>query len=77
MKVNTGNKRSQEVIDGAERDGWHAEFTGGGHVKLTKPGRPAVYCGVSPGDKKAVDVVRRKLRRAEQGIVPWRRDQES
>lgn len=73
--INTGNRRSQEVIDEAERDGWTAEFTGGNHVKLTKPGKPAVYCGMSPGDKNAANIVRKKLRNAERGIIPWRRDQ--
>jgi hypothetical protein len=76
-KITTGNRRSQEVVDEAETLGWKAEFTGGGHIKLSKLGKPAIFCGISPGDRKAAEIVRKKIRNAERGIITWRRDQSS
>jgi hypothetical protein len=55
--------------------GWRAEITGGNHLKFTKPECPAVYFGLTPSICYAPQLVRTKLRRAERGIVPWKRDQ--
>jgi hypothetical protein len=47
--------------------GWRASLTRGGHIRLSKPGRRAVFTASTPGDwrswRNALAAVRREERR--------------
>lgn len=54
----------RQLIKEAEKDGWSAERTRGGHIRFTRPGRGPVFFGSTPGDRRAYMNCRSALRRA-------------
>jgi hypothetical protein len=58
--------RRSELVRLARALGWSvAEITGGGHLKLVRPGCRPVIVANSPGDRRARLNMRAQLRRAE------------
>lgn len=47
-------KRLAMVISYARSHGWSISTTRGGHLRLTKPGRPVVHTSRTPSDHRAV-----------------------
>ncbi|WP_297185353.1 type II toxin-antitoxin system HicA family toxin [uncultured Porticoccus sp.] len=58
-----GYKRLKPLIELAQAEGWHVERTGGGHLKLTKPGLPPIYTGSTSSDHRATRSALARMRR--------------
>ncbi|MFV9655878.1 type II toxin-antitoxin system HicA family toxin [Pseudomonas sp. NY15366] len=55
--INTGRrccKRLWPLFGYAQAHGWQITRTNGGHLRLTKPGRPIVHTSSTPSDWRAV-----------------------
>jgi hypothetical protein len=58
--------RRSELLRLARRLGWRLDgLTGGGHVRLTKPGRPFVIVAATPSDRRWQRNALAQLRRAD------------
>lgn len=49
-----GGKRLWPLFNYAKQHGWLIAKTNGGHLRLTKPGRPIVHTSSTPSDWRAV-----------------------
>ena len=49
-----GGKRLWPLFIYAQAHGWQITRTNGGHLRLTKPGRPIVHTSSTPSDWRAV-----------------------
>nr|WP_079227320.1 hypothetical protein [Pseudomonas putida] len=58
-------KRLEVVIGYAKNHGWSISITRGGHLRLTKPGRPTVHTSRTPSDHRAVRNAVAQLSRAD------------
>lgn len=63
MKIR--DKDLRRVIRDAEKRGWSASATGGGHVRLTKPGCQPVFTSQTPSDPRTAKNAEMELRRSE------------
>lgn len=58
-------KRLTVLVWYAHNHGWTISFTRGGHLRLTKPGRPVIHSSQTPSDWRAVHNAVAMLRRAD------------
>lgn len=49
-----GGKRLWPLFCYAKAHGWQISRTNGGHLRLTKPGRPIIHTSSTPSDWRAV-----------------------
>ncbi len=49
-----GGKRLWPLFGYAQAHGWQITRTNGGHLRLTKPGRPIIHTSSTPSDWRAV-----------------------
>ena len=63
MKIT--DKDLRRVVRDAEKRGWTASKTNGGHIRLTKPGCQPVFTSQTPSDKRTAKNAEMQLRRNE------------
>lgn len=61
--------QTAQVIDFAKTLGFVAEPTRGGHVKLVKPGRKAVFLSKTPSCWRALKNAMADVRKSEAGLL--------
>ncbi|SFC76868.1 hypothetical protein SAMN05216577_11098 [Pseudomonas citronellolis] len=64
-----GGKRLLPLFEYAARFGWKISRTNGGHLRLTKPGRPIIHTSSTPSDWRAVRNALAMLARADRHDV--------
>ena len=57
-------KRFQQLVTFARREGWDVDHTPGGHLKFSKPGCGSVYASATTSDQRAEHNARAQLRRS-------------
>lgn len=65
----TGGRRTGKslsyLLSYALKHGWQAEKTRGGHLRFSKPGRPLIHTGSTPGDWRSAKNAMARLIRAD------------
>lgn len=64
-----GGKKLQALFIYAARFGWTISRTNGGHLRLSKPGRPFIHTSSTPSDWRAVRNAVAMLARADRMSV--------
>jgi len=64
-----GGKKLQALFTYAAQFGWTISRTNGGHLRLSKPGRPFIHTSSTPSDWRAVRNALAMLARADRMAV--------
>lgn len=63
------NDSVSRVVEFASTLGYVHQWTGGGHLKFSKPGRRPVFFGGSPSDRRAHKNAISNLKKSDRGVL--------